>query len=463
MRATAEPLEGNKVKLSVEVEEQEFEKAVDDAFRKIAREVRIPGFRPGKAPRKLLEARIGLEAAREQAIRDALPEYFAQAAIDTETDVIAPPEIDITTGRESGPLVFDAVVEIRPKVQIPGYAGLRVTVPKPEVGDDEIGAQIDRLRRQSGALSTVERAAADGDQVSIDIKGEHDGEVVPGLTADDYLYEVGTGAVVPELDDQLRGAKAGDILAFEAPVPGSDDGSTLSFRVLVKDVREVVLPEATDEWAAEASEFDTLAELEADIRTRMGQLRKITAVMALRNNALDALAALVEDDVPEALVGATMQERLHDLAHRLEHQGATIPEYIASTGRSEPDFLMELRESATAGVRADLALRALIEAEGIEAGDDDIDAEIARFAERAGEDPAKVKAQLTADDRITEIRFDLSKSKAVDWLAEHVEIVDEEGHPIDRSLLSLEREGGDEAEQEAEQPVAADDEGESSE
>src|SRR5687768_3276572 len=175
MKTVVEPVEGNKVKLSVEIDEQEFDQAVDAAFRKIAHEVRIPGFRPGKAPRQLLEARIGADVARQEALREALPDYYAQALTEADVDAIAPPEIDITSGQESGIVAFDAVVEVRPQVSIAGYGGLRVTVPGVTVDEEDVARQLDRLRTQFGELRPVERAAADGDHVTIDLKAELEG------------------------------------------------------------------------------------------------------------------------------------------------------------------------------------------------------------------------------------------------------------------------------------------------
>ena len=264
MRSTLEPVEGNKVKLSVEVSADEFEKEVDAAFRRIAREVRIPGFRPGKAPRQLLEARLGTDAARSDALQHALPEYYSEAVLEHEVDVIAAPEIDITAGEESGDVVFDAVVEVRPQINLGGYASLRITVDNPEATEDEIAERIDRLRENFAELQTVDRPAIDGDNVSIDIAGTQAGEPQAGLTTEDYLYEVGSGSVVPELDENLRGAKPGDILQFTANHPDPDE-DPIDFRVLVKEVKAKILPAADDEWAKEASEFDTLDELRVDL------------------------------------------------------------------------------------------------------------------------------------------------------------------------------------------------------
>src|SRR5438270_1618774 len=299
MRASVEPLEGNKVKVSVEVDEAEFDKAIDAAFRKIARQTRIPGFRPGKAPRRILEARLGTDVAREEAIRDALPDYYIQAITEQDVDAIAAPEIEITSGQDSGPIQFEAVVEVRPQVSVAGYQGLLVTVPSPEVTDTDVDGQLDRLREQFGELREVTRAARDADHVTVDLRGHRPSEQIEGRTADDFLYEVGSGAVVPELDEQLRGAKPGDILKFNATPPGQDE---VSFQVLVKDVKEKVLPEVTDEWASEASEFDTVDALKNDIRTRLGAVKRVQAQLSLREQVVDALVDLISEEMPEPLV-----------------------------------------------------------------------------------------------------------------------------------------------------------------
>ncbi len=452
MRTSVESLEGNKVKLSVEVDEAEFERAVDDAFRRIAREVRIPGFRPGKAPRRVLEARIGSEVARQEALREALPGYLARAITEHEVDAIAPPEVDITAGEEAGAVAFDAVVEVRPRVAVPGYANLRVTVPRPTVTAEEVDAQIDRMRAQHGELVTVERAARDGDHVSIDIQGSQHGEPLEQLTADDYLYEVGSGGVVPELDDQLRGARPGDILQFDAQHPDPDEDG-LSFRVLVKEVKEQRLPEATDEWAAEASELQTLDELRADIERRYLTIKRVQAQMILRDQVVEAVTDLVEEDAPEPLVQSEMAHRAEDLVRRLAAQGASVEQYLAATGRDQQELTDELRATATRAVLADLALRAVADAEDIEVTEEDLDREIARVAERSGEKPAAIRRQLERDDLLPAVRSDIRKGKALEWLIEHVEIVDDEGQPIDRSELEVPRDEGSSTEEPAEEPA----------
>jgi trigger factor len=441
VKTTVAPLEGNKVKLSVEVDENEFDKAITDAFRKIAREVRIPGFRPGKAPRKVLERRIGAGVGREQALHDALPEYYAQALTDNDVDAIDAPEIDITAGQDEGPVVFDAVVEVRPVVQVPGYAGLRVELPRPELPESEVDEQIDRMRQVQATFADVDRSAQADDAVMIDITGTLDGEAQDGLTADDYSYTVGSGAITPEVDDQITGAKAGEILEFDATHPDETEERQLRFRVLVKQVRERVLPDADDEWASENSEFDTLDELRQSIRDRGTLVRKAQAQGELREAIGQALSKLVDAEVPEALVNHEMNHRAQDLAMRLQAQGMTPEQWMAISGKSPDEFTGELRQSAEVAAKVDLALRAVADAEDLACTDDDLDAELAEVAERVGESVKRVRAEFERGGNLSAVRSDVRKRKALDWLIERVEIVDEDGQPIERADLEIAPDG----------------------
>ncbi|HEX4902469.1 MAG TPA: trigger factor [Acidimicrobiales bacterium] len=434
MNSTVEALEGNKVKVSVSIDETEFEKDIDAAFKRIAQEVNLPGFRRGKAPRKLLEARLGTGVAREEALREALPRYYADAVTEHEVDVIAAPELEITDGQEDGPVAFEAVVEVRPVVTVPGYDGLKVTMPSPEPTDEEIQNQIDRMRSLDATVEVVDRPAEEGDTVVIDIVGTLDGEEQDGLTTDDYSYEVGSGIITPEVDEQLTGSKAGDELSFDATHPDEDEERQLHFDITVKEVKAKVLPELTDEWAAENSDFETVEELENDLRTRMVEVRKAQGAHELQEKVGQALAALVEDELPEALVSMELDNRLQDLAMRLQAQGLRLEQYLMMTGRTQEQLVDELREAAETSSRVDLALRAVAVAERIDCTDEDLDAEIESVATRVGEKPAKVRLQLERNDQIPAVRSDITKRKALEWLLEHVEIVDEHGNPVDRSL-----------------------------
>lgn len=436
MKTTVEPLEGNKVKLSVEVEEVEFEEALDATFRRLAAEVRIPGFRPGKAPRKVLEARLGNGVAREEALRSALPDYYERAVIEHEVDVIAAPDIDITGGQEEGNVVFDAVVEVRPVVEVGGYDSLRVTVSSPAPTDEEINDQIERLRGRFGTLATVERAAAEGDHVTIDISGTQDGEALDGLTAEDYDYEVGLGAVVPELDEELTGAKAGDILEFDAAHP-SDEDALLHFRILVKEVQERVLPDIDDDLAQQASEFETIDELRADIERSLRIVKATQGQAALREATATALADLVDIEMPEALVAGEAEQQLQQLAMRAQASGLTLEQMLSFSGKTPQEIGDELKEFAERQARVDLALRAVADAESIEITDEQLDEEFADVAERIGQTVAEVRAEFERGGQMPAVRSDLRKRGALDWVLERVEIVDDEGNPIDRSEFEV--------------------------
>jgi trigger factor len=440
MQSSAQVLEGNKVKLTVEIDEEELKQAEDETLRRLTREARVPGFRPGKVPRRLLEARLGPKAIRAEVLRDALPRYYADAVEASELDVIASPEIDITAGEEGGPLTFDAVVEVRPQVSVAGYDGLVVTVTRPEASDEEVDAQVDRLREQFATLRAVERPARPGDLVTLDIHGTRDGEPAEGLSADDLVYEVGTGGIVAGVDDRLVGAKVGDVLELDAEdVPGGP----AHLRILVKQVREKVLPVADDAFAAEASEFDTLAELRRDLAERIVSVRRAAAALELRERAIEALVALVDEEPPASLVDAQAEQLLDDLSHRLARQKVPFEAYLAARGETVDGLMAELREQAARQVKADLALRAVAAAEGIEVDEGELDEEIVRLAQQARQTPAQVRRALEQGGRLEGLRSQLKIAKAARWVVDHVAIVDDEGRPMDRAELGIEEAAGE--------------------
>jgi trigger factor len=431
VKTIVEPLEGNKVKLSVELDESEFGSAIDAAFRKISREVRIPGFRPGKAPRRLVEARVGLDVARQEAIRDALPGYYERALRENDIEPIAAPEIDITSADTDPTMAFDAVVEIMPTVSVAGYGGLRVVLPSLTVDEGEVEARVDRTRDQFAELVAVQRPAQDGDNVSIDRKVTQGDETL--AAADDELYEVGNGRFGPEMDDHLRGAKAGDILKFDVH---HEQVGEVNFTILVKEVRQKILPEATDEWASEASEFDSMEEMRAKYRQELEAVRKLEAAMQVRDKVIEAVVELVDEEIPEALVAPEMERRLRSLSHRLSHQGVDMQAFLQNLGESQEAFVTELRKEATNAVKADLALKAVAEAEGVEVTDDEVEQEIVDLARQTKKNPKAVRKELENEDQLPAVRSGIRKTKALEWLIAHTELVDEEGQVIDRSQLT---------------------------
>jgi trigger factor len=437
METTVEALEDNKVRLKVAVPASEFEAAIDAAFRKLAREVKIAGFRPGKAPRRLLEAHFGKDIAREQALRDALPDYYSKAVQAEDLDTIAPPELEITAGQEDGDVEFDAVVEVRPQVEIKGYDALQITVEDPSVPDEEINSQIDQLRERFADLEESTAPLGKGDYAQLNIKGYIHDEEVPGLTVSDFLYEIGSELVVPKLDTELEGKRPGDMLKFNdelGPRWGDRAGEEVAFQVLVKETKRKVLPEANDEWVREASEFDSIEDLRNDIRQRMENVRKIQAHLSVRDKALQAVGAKVAVEIPEPLVQEEMERRLHNLLHRLEEQGANVEQYLEATGVTQDQLIADVRLEATKAVRSDLALRAVVVAEQIVANDDEVEAEIARLAERSGRKPAQLKKEVERGPGLQAVRSELSRGKALQFLVDHATVVDEEGKPVDISF-----------------------------
>ena len=434
MKSTLEPLEGNKVKLSVEVDDAEFDRDIDSAFRKIAREVRLPGFRPGKAPRRVLEARIGAEAARQQALQDAIPQYLARAVREHDVDLIATPTVELTGGEDEGQVAFDATCEVRPVIVVPGYGGLRVELPSVTATDEDVQQAIDAERTRHGSLADLDRPAADGDYVTLDLSASRDGEPVAGLNVEDWSYEIGKGWVAESFDSELIGASAGDDLEFTATPSGTDEPA--DFTVKVTRVQEMVLPEVTDDWVSEnLGEFDTVQEWRDSVSERISESKLNQARSQLIDRTTASLSELVEEDAPEALVTSELQSRVQNFVMQLQSQGIQVEQWLAATGQDPATFTEGMREGAVRAVKVDLALRAVAVAEDLEVTDDDLDLEYQRIAMRVNQKPNQVRRAYERNDAVAELAAQLRKSKALEWLLHRVEIVDPDGTPIDNDLL----------------------------
>lgn len=434
MKSSVEPLEGNKVKLYVEVDEAEFDREIDRAFKQIAREVRLPGFRAGKAPRKLLEARIGIGPAREQALRDSIPEFLAKAVNEHGVDLIATPEVEITAGQDDGPVEFDATCEVRPEITVPGYGGLRVELPSISVTDDEIDAAIDTERRQHAGLLTVERPVEQGDYVLLDMNVTRDGEELTGLNPEDWSYEVGQGWVTDDFDDQLVGASAGDRLEFTSTPKGVDEPA--DFVVVVKQVQELDLPEITDEWVADnLGEFESIEQWRSSVSERIAATKLNQARSMLGGKLTESLALLVDYEIPESMVESDLRSRVERMTQQFQAQGIDLGAWMSATGQDPESFTAGLREQSEEAVKVDLALRAVATAEGIEVDDVDLEAEYAKIAMQVGRKSREVRQAYEQNHAVSELRSQIRKTKALDWLVERAEIVDADGAPIDRELL----------------------------
>ena len=434
MKSSVEPLEGNKVKLYVEVDEAEFDRDIDQAFKAIAREVKLPGFRNGKAPRRVLEARIGLGPAREQALRDAIPRYLGKAVREHDVDLVATPSIEVTGGQDEGIVEFEAECEVRPEITVPGYGGLRIELDAIEPTAEEIDEAKQTELRAAGSLSDVDRPAQVGDFLTIDLSATRDGEEVPGLNTEDFSYEVGKGWVTDDFDDHLTGVKPGDELTFTATPKDTDQPADFSVRV--KSVQELVLPELTDEWVADnTGEFETVEEWTESVRERLTNAKLNQVRQQVMPALTQALTGLVEIEAPESMVNAEMQTRIQNVARQFQSQGIDLGAWLSATGQDPQQFFEGSRPQAIEAVKADLALRAVAVGEGFEVSDDELDMEYARMAMQFGGKARDIRRMYEQNDAVPELIAQIRKSKATDWLLHHVEMVDRQGHPIDRDLV----------------------------
>jgi trigger factor len=434
VKSTLEPLEGNKVKLSVNVDEAEFDKDIDAAFRKIAQEVRLPGFRAGKAPRRVLEARIGIAPAREQALRDSIPQYLAKAVREHDVDLIASPEVEITAGEEEGPIGFAATCEVRPEVSVPGYDGLRVELPAPSPSDEEVDEAVQAQLRRHGQLTDVERPAAAGDYVTLDLNATREGEDVPGLNTEDWSYEIGQGWVADDFDERLIGASAGDELTFTTTPKGTEEPA--DFVVTVGAVQELVVPELTDEFVSENfGEFETVDAWRRSVVDGLAESKLNQARQELVGRVTEALTGLAEIEPPEALVQSDLQRRVEGTVRQLQSQGIDVEQWLSITGQDAGSFVESMKGASEQAVRVDLALRAVAAAEGLDADDGDLAAEYERMGMQFGQKPNDVRKAYEQNDLVPELVSQIRKTKALDWLLHHVQMVDPAGNPLDRDEI----------------------------
>jgi trigger factor len=437
MRATTTTTENNKVKLIVEVDDEEMATAIDAAAKKLSKQVSIKGFRKGKVPKSVLMAHLGGPAAlRGEAIQDAIPDFYALAVSDTLIDPISKPAINITSGEEEGTLVFEADVDVRPELEITGQRDLRVTIPSPIVTDDEVDAQIDRFRETDAVLKEVDRPIVTGDLVTMDVHVEQVDSDDEPLDMGDFMYTVGSGNITEGVDDLILGLKAGEELKLNGTF---GQGGVATYEMSLKKVQERELPELTDEWVQENTEWEHVAAMRERIFEQMRRMRVAEAQRSQRDSVLVALSELVSTaDVPESLVQDETNERLHDLGHRLEQQKLNLDTFLQVTNQSPDQLLETLREDAARAVRIDLALRALAREENLEPTEEEIEEELATTAESMNVSTDLLRSNLRDTGRVVTFRSEVAKMKASRWLNEHVTFIDPEGVEIDPSLLKPE-------------------------
>ena len=434
MRATTTLLENNKVMLTVEIDDAEMDEAIDDAAKTLSKQVTVKGFRKGKVPKNVLIAHLGgASVLRSEAIRESLPDFYARAVADSLIDPIGQPDINITAGEEEGQFVFEAEVEVRPEISIKGQRDLRVTIPSPVVTDSEVDAQINRYLETDAVLNPVERPIVTGDLVTMDVHVQQIATDAEPLDMTDFMYTVGTGSIAEGIDELILGLKAGEELKMNAPV---GEGVVATYELQLKQVQERVLPELSDEWVVENSEWTSAEEMREAILVQMRRRKIIEAQMSQRDASLVALSELVaEEAAPEVLINAETNERLHDLGERLGAQKLTLEMFLQVTNQTPEDLLATLRQDAVRAVRVDLAMRALVAAEHLDATPEEIDEELERTALSMGVAVDILRENLRNSGRVVNFSAEVSKMKASKWLSENVTFVDPEGVEIDHAML----------------------------
>ncbi len=438
------------IRLSVEATAEEIAPATDVAFRKLAREVNVPGFRKGKAPRQVLAARLGKEAVREAALQEAIPMLYAQAVVEEHLEPVAPPKIEVTSADGDEGVSFEALLEVRPEIRLPDYAGVVVSKPSSAATGEEIDEQLKRMQDRFATLETVSRPATGGSYVLMNLTSTIHGEAIEAATGTDLLIEVGSGAFVPQLDEKLEGAKAGDVLKFNAVLPegiGEHGGREVSCQVLVKEVRAKILPTIDDEFAKTASEYDTLDELREDLRKRLAQIKAATADAEVRSRVLETLVDTTDFDVPESLVEEEFAFRLQRFSDRLRTSGIGVDDYLSGTEQSEDQVEGDLRKQAERNIRAQLLLDEIGKAEKLEAGEDELNDEIRRHAEALRGDPEEIRERLVSRGRLGALRGDIIRRKALDLIVDRADIRYEDSREIETAGARDEAEGPADKEQ----------------
>ena len=436
MKSDLETLNPTRVKLTVEVPFEELKPSLDAAYRKIGSQVTIPGFRKGKVPPRVIDQRFGRATVLDEAVNDALPKFYGEALEANDVSPLGQPEVDVTSFEDGQQLTFTAEVDVRPEFDLPDYDGIEVTVDDAEVSDAEVDEQLDGLRERFATLTGVDRAAADGDFVSIDLSAAVAGEAVDDLTAKGLSYQVGQGSLLDGLDEAITGLAAGEKADFPTTLVGGDHaGEEATVTVEVKSVKERELPPLDDDFAQTASEFDTLDELRADVRTRVEGMKGVQQGVQARDRVLEALLAKVEIPLPEGVIKAEIDSRNHSLAHQLEAANMTKADFLAAEGQSEEEFDADIEQSTRGAMTAQFVLDKVVEKEQLSVNEAELTQHILRTASRYGMGPDQFAQQVVQAGQVPVLVSEVVRGKALALVLERAKVVDESGRPVDLEAL----------------------------
>ena len=436
MKSTAENLSPTRVRLSVEVPFDEVKPSLDAAYKKIGAQIRVPGFRPGKVPARIIDQRVGRAAVLEEAVNEVVPRTYVEAAREHELKTLGQPDIEVTK-QDDESLSFTAEVDVRPDISLPELTAIPVTVDDAEVTDDDVDEQLSSLRERFGSLTGVDRPVQTGDYVSIDLVASIDGEEIEAGSAKGMSYEVGSGDLVDGLDDAITGKAAGDTVTFTATLQQGDRaGEEAEISATVNSVKEKELPELDDEFAQLASEFDTIDELRDDLRERLGGVKKLEQGAQARDKLVEHLVDTVEFPVPESAIKSEVDAREHEVVHALGHDDAVFDRYLEAQGKTREEFTDELRGDAEKAVRAQFLLDAIADANEVQVGDTELTEYLVRQASRYNMAPQEFASQIMQAGNLPVVYADVRRNKALAEVLEQATITDASGNPVDLSALN---------------------------
>lgn len=421
--------------VTFQISDSQIEEAKRGAARRLSQDIKIHGFRPGKAPVKLVEATVGADRVRSEAIEDLLDPMLGEVLAAEEIRPAVNPELESVDDVDGG---VDVTVKVTlwPTIDLPNYRDRDIEVSNPAVSDEDVDAQIKRMLAQFATVEEVDRPAGEGDFVSIDISATKDGEPVEDARASDLLYEVGSGLFLEGMDEQVAGASAGDELIFDAPLPegfGDQAGEVVTFTVVVNEVKERVLPDLDDEWVDENTEFESVDDLVEALREGLADAKLRAVSREFADKALSTLRDQVDVDLPEAIVRTEMDRHLHDFMHRLEENDLTLEDYFNATSMPQDQFIDDLRAQAELSLRNRLIIEAVVETEDITVSEEDLSTALRALAARSDDPVAYIKAFNEAGQGLA-LASDILRNRALDAILSNANPVDEDGNPVDLSL-----------------------------
>ena len=421
MSVQVEKLEKNMAKLTIEVPAEELDKAIEKAYQKQKKSISIPGFRKGKVPRAMVEKMYGKEIFYEDAANEIMPAAYEKAYDECGEDIVSSPKVEVVQIEAGKPFIFTAEVALKPEVTLGAYKGVEVDKVEVSVTDEDVDAEIEREReRNARSISVSDRAVKDGDQTVIDFEGFKDGVAFEGGKGENYPLTIGSGAFIPGFEEQLIGKNIGEEAEVNVTFPEEYQAEELAgqpavFKVTVKEIKEKQLPELDDEFAAEVSEFDTLAEYKEDVKKNLTEKREKDAKNAKEDAVIEAIIADAKMDIPDAMVETQQRQMIQEFAQNIQMQGLSIEQYFQFTGLTADKMMDQVKPQAEKRIKSRLVLEAVVKAENIAATDEDFEKEVERMAEMYQMEADKVKETLGEEGK-KQIMEDLAISKAVEFV-----------------------------------------------